>query len=370
METKTKRFGGTFTFKQDDDGDSPEGSVEAVFSTFGVIDRDGDVVKASAIEDGLELPMVWSHDWHQPVGRGHVDVGRKSAKFVGRFFTETDAGLQAYKTVKAMGDLQQWSWGFEIKEWSFGEHDGREGVRFITDTEPFEVSPVLVGANRETATTSIKGADLPPDYGWYELTGHAGQKARIAIPDDGDVWISDILDDIWEFKAAIAPHRTATSDAAWSGPSSEAAIADEATAAQLRRMYAWVEPDGDPATKAAYRFIHHFSQGGAASTRASSLGIAILNGARGGTTIPSGDRRGVWRHLAGHLRAADMEPPELRGYTPEMVVAASPFERWLNEEFSDDELKAAGLGRHEVSGWQADADLKIATAKYGLKASE
>ena len=41
-------------------------------------------------------------------------------------------------------------------------------------------------------------------------------------------------------------------------------------------------------------------------------GIGVLNGGRGGTTIPDADRQGVWNHLAKHLRDADLTPPELK----------------------------------------------------------
>ncbi len=44
----------------------------------------------------------------------------------------------------------------------------------------------------------------------------------------------------------------------------------------------------------------------------------MLNGGRGGTTIPETDRRGVWEHLAAHLRDADLEPPDLRDGPPEV----------------------------------------------------
>ncbi|GIV81717.1 MAG: hypothetical protein KatS3mg051_1071 [Anaerolineae bacterium] len=44
--------------------------------------------------------------------------------------------------------------------------------------------------------------------------------------------------------------------------------------------------------------------------QACRTGIAVLNGARGGTTIPESDRRGVYEHLARHLRDAGLEPPE------------------------------------------------------------
>src|SRR5262247_3217444 len=95
-----------------------------------------------------------------------------------------------------------------------------------------------------------------------------------------------------EERSAIPSHTTATSDAAWDGPANEARLSNDAGRATYRRAYAWVDPDKDPDTKAAYRFIHHEVSGdgavGAASTSACSTGIGVLNGGRGGTTIPSG----------------------------------------------------------------------------------
>lgn len=120
-----------------------------------------------------------------------------------------------------------------------------------------------------------------------------------------------------EVRKAIAPHKTATSDDPWDGPANEANLSTDAGAATYRRAYAWNDPDADPDTKAAYKFIHHFvsSSGsvGAASTKGCSSGIGILNGGRGGTNIPADDRSGVHAHLAKHLRDAGQEPPPLQG---------------------------------------------------------
>src|SRR3972149_5788615 len=92
----------TFQVKADETG-----ALEAVFSTFGVIDDDGDIVEASAFTNGQPVAMVWSHDWADPVGKGTVEVTAKEAIFRGSFFMETTRGLEAFKTVKAMGDLQE-----------------------------------------------------------------------------------------------------------------------------------------------------------------------------------------------------------------------------------------------------------------------
>jgi len=66
----------------------------------------------------------------------------------------------------------------------------------------------------------------------------------------------------------------------------------------------------------ALRFPHHEpskSGLGPVNLQALRTGIAILNGARGGTDLPRGAREAVYRHLAAHLRQDfDEEPPPLR----------------------------------------------------------
>lgn len=119
-----------------------------------------------------------------------------------------------------------------------------------------------------------------------------------------------------EERKAIAVHHTPTSDGPWDGPANEARLKTDQDPEYYRKAYAWQDPEGNPRTKAAYRFIHHEvdSDGniGAANVRACITGIAVLNGARGGTTIPSADRPGVYRHLAAHIKDAGKEPPELK----------------------------------------------------------
>lgn len=115
---------------------------------------------------------------------------------------------------------------------------------------------------------------------------------------------------------AIAVHHTQTSDGEWDASLHEKRLRSGEDEQYYRRAYAWSDPDADPTTKAAYKFIHHeVSEDGTpgpANLRACSAGIAVLNGGRGGADIPAADRDGVWRHLAAHLRDADREPPELQ----------------------------------------------------------
>jgi len=119
--------------------------------------------------------------------------------------------------------------------------------------------------------------------------------------------------------SAIGIHHTEVKDGAWDGPAAKANLKNDGTEAYYRGAFAWEDPEGDKATKSAYKFIHHFvaSDGkvGAASKTACSAGIAILNGGRGGANIPEADRKGVWAHLAAHLKDAGVaadDVPELK----------------------------------------------------------
>jgi HK97 family phage prohead protease len=58
---------------------------------------------------------------------------------------------------------------------------------------------------------------------------------------------------------------------------------------------------------------------GAANIKACQAGIGVLNGGRGGTTIPDADRQGVYNHLAAHIKDADLTPPELKAFADEKI---------------------------------------------------
>ena len=140
-----------------------KGEVAAVFSVFDKIDSDGDIVKAGSIKSGFksgDVPMVWAHKWDMPIGKGQITQDNDKATFKGQFFMDTESGKEAYNLVKAMGDLQQWSFGFKVDDSEYGKlkKDGEEeqDVRYLKGLTVYEVSPVLVGANQETYTMAIK----------------------------------------------------------------------------------------------------------------------------------------------------------------------------------------------------------------------
>ncbi len=150
MERKT--FSGV-TFK----AEGEPGEVSAAFATLGVIDHQGDVTMPGAFTDGEPVRIsAWNHGWDSlPVGRGEIHEVDGQALLTGRFFLNTQTGKEHYETVKALGELQEWSYGFDILDASYGEFQGRQ-VRFLRKLKVHEVSPVMLGAGVGTHTTSIK----------------------------------------------------------------------------------------------------------------------------------------------------------------------------------------------------------------------
>jgi hypothetical protein len=255
-----------------------QGLFRAVFATLNVVDKDDDLTLPGAFGEQRVPVGAYGHSsWHGelPVGKGRIFEEGEEAIVEGRFFLDTDLGKNTYRTIKAMGDLQEWSYALPEIDYEMREENGRR-IRVLKKIKVGEVSPVLLGAGENTRTLDIKSG----------------------------------------LKRAISSHSTSTDDGAWDAGANEKRVRKDESISYYRRIYAWQDPDGEVGNKSTYKFIHHFVSAdgdpGAASTRACSNGIAVLNGARGGTNIPDADRQGVWRHLAKHLRDADKEPPELR----------------------------------------------------------
>lgn len=184
----------------------PEGTVRALFARFNVIDHDGDVTLPGFLPDGAPVRIsAYGHSsWggQLPVGKGVIRRTDEGQIFEGRFFLDTQAGRDTYLTVKEMGDLQEWSYGFDIMPG--GARDGEfqsQRVRFLQPLEDgspgavvHEVSPVLVGAGIGTRTLAVKSATkvFAELAGTWEATQEAIRQAaeRVLIPDGVDGWVS------------------------------------------------------------------------------------------------------------------------------------------------------------------------------------
>lgn len=362
-----------------------EGRVSALFATFNVKDHDGDVTLPDAFQDGEGVRIsVYNHgSWgpgQLPVGKGVVRTTKDGPVLEGQFFLNTTAGADTFETVKQMGDLQEWSYGYDVLDSERGTKDG-EKVRFLKKMKVHEVSPVLLGAGIGTQTLGVKGrggkqldselreriqaagvdklggdntrvwlVDFDVDGGTaiFAVATTSGEGGEpdcdyIRVPFlrgmNGDVVIGEGQEEVernTEWVAAPPDGKSATPDgmkraipfkttgtdskARWTAGLFEKRIqgTDAQVETGMRAFSAWEDDTAEkPRSKSAFKFGHHIvnSDGdvGDASVRACITGIAILNGARGGTTIPDEDRKGVYNHLARHLKDAAIEdPPPLK----------------------------------------------------------
>lgn len=132
------------------------GEISITFATLGVVDRDGDVIAASAIPVGRTVPIMgWNHQiWDPPIGEATLAIDGNKAVAVGRLFIDTQRGMEYYNILKNRTN-QEWSWGFIVNKFENSIVDGA-AVRVITDADVLEVSPVLRGAGIGTATNWVK----------------------------------------------------------------------------------------------------------------------------------------------------------------------------------------------------------------------
>lgn len=289
-----------------------KGEVTAVIATLNVIDKDGDVSTPETFEDGSEvLISAYQHtSWGGalPVGKGTIHVTSSEVILDGQFFMDTTAGRDTFQVVKRLGLKQEWSYGYDILDAEPIKFDGQD-AQLLKRVKVHEASPVLVGAGQNTRTLSAKSA---PSH-----IGGSGdlKKALEAMAARGELSNATKGGSVSEYKSAVRPHETPVTTKSWSTKAAEDSLDVQPSIMDLRSMYAWCDPTGDPEVKSSYRFPHHDGPNGAANLRACVAGIAKLNGAAGGAGIPDEDRRGVYNHLASHLADADRVPAELRSST-------------------------------------------------------
>lgn len=175
-----------------------KGHVRAVVCTYGVIDKDGDVVRKGAIPEGT--PVILSQYNHNSITGSAMPVGSGVIKSVGdeaileaEFFMDTTHGKDAFNTVRALSakGLGEWSWGFIATDEERGQFEGKN-VNFINMTKTFEASFVAVGAGVNTRTLEAKdGLKGEPGPELTTLTG--GDH----VPAPEESWKYDTALDKW-----------------------------------------------------------------------------------------------------------------------------------------------------------------------------
>lgn len=168
--------------------DGDEGHIEAVFSTFNVVDLDKDVTLPGAFENGAPVRIsAYNHSSNRgamlPVGKGHIEADDHQARVKGQFFMDTNHGRDTFLTLKALGELGEWSYGYDIIDSEKGRFEEQD-VQFLKKLKVNEVSPVLLGAGIGTRTLIAKGLlDLDVETLVKELIRHDADEVAAALND-------------------------------------------------------------------------------------------------------------------------------------------------------------------------------------------
>lgn len=141
--------------------DEDEGKVRAVVATTGAVDADGDIIEPGAFGTQDVVVSGFGHtSWEgaPPVGKGAVTESGDKAVADLQFFLDTSHGRDLFTTMKNLGKLGEWSFGFDVKGQRDPTPSEREdgAVRVLEALEVHEVSPVLRGAGVDTGTLAAK----------------------------------------------------------------------------------------------------------------------------------------------------------------------------------------------------------------------
>lgn len=326
---------------------------EGVLAVEGIVTGDGREFAPGALAwADLPVPLRWNvEDSHggEPhtvaVNVGRIDkIWRDNNKIMGSGVLDLsdDNGRRAYDKLKgeflrgvsidadSIADADvEFVWPEDVNA---GAEEGDEGDLFeMLFAQP---EKMIFHGGRIRAATLV---DIP-----------AFAEAYIALLDEAGAIVAGgqpvgeaaVLALAVQEMGAVGTHNTATSDGPWDAGVNEKRIDGPLTADKARAAYGWYDggavEDGELA-KTAAKFLHHEISAdgsvGAANLTACSAAIGALHGARGGSSIPEADRRGVYDHVAGHLRDAGQEPKPFRALR---AVAASggtwaPSSAWFSD---------------------------------------
>lgn len=327
---------------------------EGVLAVEGIVTGDGrEFAPESLTWSDLPVPLRWNvQDSHggEPhtvaVNVGRIDrIWRDDNKIMGAGVLDLgdEHGRRAYEKIK--GEFLR---GVSIDADSIADadvefvwpDDVNQGVEGDDEGDLFELlfaqpEKVIFHGGRIRAATLV---DIPAFAEAYvALLDEAGTVVAGGQP------VGEAALQVVQEMGAVGTHNTATSDGPWDAGLHEKRLESPLTLDKVRAAYAWYDgaavEDGE-LPKSAAKFLHHEINAdgtvGPANLAACSATIGALHGARGGTSIPEADRRGVYDHVAAHLRDAGREPEPFRS----LPALAASGEVWRPplEWFADPKL--------------------------------
>lgn len=151
-----------FEIKADD---NERGVIEGYASTFGNIDRHGDIVEPGTFKGGRsKVPIFALHDPSKAVGVGFVQEDEKGLKIKMKLAVDSESDTlreraREYYAMAKEGIIEKMSVGMIIQksEWTKKKIDGQEvPIRRIQKADLVEVSLVPIPANDQAKVTTVK----------------------------------------------------------------------------------------------------------------------------------------------------------------------------------------------------------------------
>jgi HK97 family phage prohead protease len=160
-------------------------------------------------------------------------------------------------------------------------------------------------------------------------------------------------------KGVIAYHDYGAADEgeAWDGPAAMRAEVDV-----LKKICAWYDSE-NPDIKNSYKLPHHKPDGLKAVWAGVRAAMGAILGARGGVDIPTGDKKGVYNHLAKHYAHWDKEAPEFKDYSEDELKVLFPD--FYEEPKTEEPLKSWADVATQTLAQVAELRKEIAEFKEG-----
>lgn len=150
----------SFEIKQIDDANDDYYTVKGYGSTFGNVDRGGDIVEHGAFKKSLSMFMpsyLWMHKMDTPIGR--IVVAREDMKglWIEARLPKDDT-LVSGRVIPQMkiGSVATMSIGYYAEVYEENE----DGNRVLKEVLLFEVSPVHLPMNEQARIASVKSLDI------------------------------------------------------------------------------------------------------------------------------------------------------------------------------------------------------------------
>jgi HK97 family phage prohead protease len=266
------------------------------------VDRDHDVISLAGwqLDNYKKNPVVlWAHNYRGFPIATCTSIGIQNGALVAtaRFHDHPEASI-AHDLVED-GGLRATSVGFRVLKYAFNED--RRGYD-IMEQELLEFSIVPVPANPEAVMSLAKAFGAERVRSWADEFGwEKGLLPRTTSPARSPVQKGIVPSDVSTKKAP--------EDTPWKRPK----LSDfgDKKPSEIKGYFAWAS-SASPENFSDLKLPHHRASDGAIVWRGVAAAMGALLGARGGVSIPSGDRKKVYSHLAKHYRAFGKDVPDFK----------------------------------------------------------